>query len=594
MRPFFLITVPRARGTLLMRMLDATPGVRCVGESSDVLARLRELRDLPAARAARHTDKRWPMFRQHADDAAWGGLVAAMLPAWCGAVAGRDRHYGARLTYLGREGWESAVGWWSWLLEMWPEAVMVFLTRDQGEVELSMLATQPLWRPDYGTCAGNCGGRLHHHLRSMEDFQKLNPARTVLLDSADLADYDRTAGALARVGIPLEREAWSAELAVVSGTRKEGYDPPPPAPVDEAGFDDETATVVPGVATVLVQDANGKWVRPEQPKVEVHTLRFGNPDWLPLCAPTLEKWCARHGYLLRVHAPREGLADEKFACLDMIREFLAGQAERMVFVDADVVVRPDAPEWPDLPGFAARPDPVEKTLQVWREWAEENFPEEDISGWSYCNSGVWSCDRQAAARFLAVADQDVAPLTGYREQHQWNLWWMRAVGEGMEFALLAKEWNLLCRVETSAGAWFHHCAGGRKLSYVRHAVLRGKSPGEVVQEAIRRPREVIPPLDPHDPFGDGEAALSAHRPAKPVPFEVESPWHERAIVYPWLPSAAAWGEEELRHSLRSSSSTDPLGPYTPALLTRMSKPPIASNACANNRSTWFSSDTSQT
>ena len=52
MTPFFLLTMPRSGGTALARMLDATPGIRCAGESHELLPRLRALEDYPAAEHA--------------------------------------------------------------------------------------------------------------------------------------------------------------------------------------------------------------------------------------------------------------------------------------------------------------------------------------------------------------------------------------------------------------------------------------------------------------------------------------------------------------------------------------------------------------
>ena len=47
-------------------------------------------------------------------------------------------------------------------------------------------------------------------------------------------------------------------------------------------------------------------------------------------------------------------------------------------------------------------------------------------------------------------------------------------------------------------------------------------------------------------------------------------------------------------SPKAMSSTSAVGPATPALLTRMSRPPSAATACSNNAPTCASSETSQT
>ena len=40
-------------------------------------------------------------------------------------------------------------------------------------------------------------------------------------------------------------------------------------------------------------------------KLEVHTLRYGSPDWLLECAPTLDDWTTRHGYPLRIWTDKD-------------------------------------------------------------------------------------------------------------------------------------------------------------------------------------------------------------------------------------------------------------------------------------------------
>jgi hypothetical protein len=220
MTPFFILSTPRSRGTLLMRMLDATPGVRCAGESSPLLERLRALDNLPGRLAMKYQGETWPMHRQQTEAARWSSSLASTLQAWVNPPPG-STHYGVRSSFLGREGWRDAVDWWSWILETWPDAKLILLGRDQGEVEVSMLSSPHLWRPHYGTCPGNCGGKVYNHLLSMQDFHELNSTNTVLLDAVELLDFDATSAALAQVGIPLARQAWETERASVSGTRKE-------------------------------------------------------------------------------------------------------------------------------------------------------------------------------------------------------------------------------------------------------------------------------------------------------------------------------------------------------------------------------------
>lgn len=537
MTPFFIISTPRSRSTLLMRMLDATAGVRCSGESTGLLAMLRKLDAEPERVWHRHGSKEtFPMHRQHVDTAAWREAVRAMLPAWVNPRSD-DTHYGVRSSFLGREGWEKAVDEWSWLLETWPEAKIIFLGREQGEVEISMMMTSDLWRPAYGTCPGVCGGRVHHHLRSMQDFHRLNPSRTVCIDAEEIADHAVLRGKLDRVGIPLDAAAHAAELAVVSGSRQQlrKREEAPAKPVETSLADklfDPATTYEQALA--LVSPAT----------LEVHTLRWGDMPWMGPCSAAMEAWCRRHGYPLKVHAPDPAEPVGKFSTLAILREFLAGGAQSMIFLDADVMIHAAAPAWSEGAGFRARPDVPGKAVEDWMQWQAEHCPDKAGVPWTYCNSGVWSCDRAAAERFLQVAAAG-SKREGYQEQHQFNFWWREAVGKGMEFGHLPNVWNVIASLEPRTAGYFIHFAGRKKEGMLRR-FRRGEWPFFETEE--QRFANFLA-----DPFGDLalNAKLSDWKPAKPWAFPRMEPRHDRAIICPWLSKDAAWGEEELRLAMRS-------------------------------------------
>ena len=340
--------------------------------------------------------------------------------------------------------------------------------------------------------------------------------------------------------------AWSNELKLVSGSREQlkaerkeiarlkqtEKEAEHPFFRDDLSFEQALAMAANDPRTV------------KGSRVEVYTLRYGEPDWLKPCARTLEAWTKRHGYALRVKGPGNAAPDEKFATLDMLREFLAGTAERMVFIDADVMVHVRAGEWPEAPGFQARHDPGEKTVKDWREWLAAGHDAEALAGWRYCNSGVWSCDREAASAFLAVADGE--RRLGYREQHQFNAWWHRATEQGMQFSPLPAEWNVLPSIEAERPGWMLHLAGKKKEAMIER-IARRDGLSEPVTDAERLAAFKA------DPFGDKSesAAIAAWQPAAPWKVTCEESLHDQAIILPWLSKAAAWGEEELRHALRS-------------------------------------------
>lgn len=195
--------------------------------------------------------------------------------------------------------------------------------------------------------------------------------------------------------------------------------------------------------------------------IEVHTLRYGGAWWIRNCAPTLDSWAAKHGHKLRVwtdaEAPPE-YPDPKFLEIDMLREFLAGSSDWILYVDADVWVDPDANAHPDLkPGFHIMPDPPSKHSRGWSSWARRNF-QESLETHVYRNAGVWLCDRKAARMILDV----VAPpfIKSFGDQDQWNLWAALANRNGMPLHDLPPDWNSFSGRMTKAH--FQHIAGKDK------------------------------------------------------------------------------------------------------------------------------------
>lgn len=84
--------------------------------------------------------------------------------------------------------------------------------------------------------------------------------------------------------------------------------------------------------------------------LEVHTIRFGTEWWMDLCAPTLDRWCERHGHPLKIWDKSNidpTYPAEKFCEVDILREFLAGESEWLLYVDADVYVDAEAPAHPE-------------------------------------------------------------------------------------------------------------------------------------------------------------------------------------------------------------------------------------------------------
>ncbi len=201
----------------------------------------------------------------------------------------------------------------------------------------------------------------------------------------------------------------------------------------------------------------------------IYTLRFGNPDWLATCTESLDRWAYLNGLDMMVMRDwEEDYPAEKFAIIDMLRHFLRSGRQRMLFMDADVWVRPGAPLPPVFaPGFHIKPDGHVKTARRWRQWHDQHFGGLGRSGWEYLNTGVWACDREAARMLL----DEVAPpfIEGRLEQHQMNHWLIQAANKGMLLHHLPDEWNLMWHEFDSRAraAWFTHLTGETKLDKLR-------------------------------------------------------------------------------------------------------------------------------
>ena len=493
MSGFFLITMPRAGGTALARLLGAV--------SSDCAAGL-----ITAAREL--------------------GPEAARE-----VLGGR----GWRSVFYGRGDWKEAVGCWSWVLKTFPGVPLIFLTRDESAAyEISLDLTHETWIPAYGKCPGRVLMETRAHREAMVDFHVMNPGRTLMIDHSDLEDYDALAAKLGPLAA--SRETWEKLAAERPGSSR-GMSPRPKVVshafegwethdwqadpfADDSG--EESWEKIDWQADPFAgeEDAHVKRLRPELPGARrvpgtaaVYTLHYGASRWIGECGSSLDSWAARHGMDLHVWGEADpSYPHPKFCEVDMLRHFLAGEADWMLFVDGDVFVHPSAPRFPFVEGVSIMEDLPFQGLPhpKWQAWCRKHFPGLDTSGWAYRNAGVWACDRESAKLILAQAE---APfISGCMEQHQFNVWLLQASRRGLRVNPLDEEWNMFA--SQVSPAWFHHLAGrGDKDKKLR----------------ILRENHLLP--------------------WAPAPFKETPSTGPRAICYLWHSGKAAW--DELRYSLRS-------------------------------------------
>lgn len=230
--------------------------------------------------------------------------------------------------------------------------------------------------------------------------------------------------------------------------------------------------------------------------IEIHTIRYGDADWLKRCAPTLDGWCNKHGLKLRIWDDSVAIAKHypsvKFCEVDMLQEFLAGDSDQMMYVDADIYVHPDAP-FPEFDaGMHIRPHGRRVNNPFWLPWCLEHFNSGPINGGCYRNAGVWVINRTSAQKLLSVIKEPY--IDGIMEQNHWNWWIMEAEHRrGLTVHDLPAEWNAF-PMEIKP-AWFFHLYGSNKLKRLGFFERKGliprkgryaRSPQTVTQPPMKR------------------------------------------------------------------------------------------------------------
>jgi hypothetical protein len=195
-----------------------------------------------------------------------------------------------------------------------------------------------------------------------------------------------------------------------------------------------------------------------EPKLQVHTLRFGGEPWLLECSATLDAWCERHGYELVVWDDSHGLPTPKLIQKEMLRYFLAGDSSHMLYVDADILIHENAPAFPLVDKLCIATDRWHQThTKHFRTWAENLYGGcYQYHSWEYANAGVWSIGRRLAKKFLSTMEE-LKFVEFFQEQHWFNACICKSRVMTEQLPL---EWNRYCR--DFEPAWFQHLWGADK------------------------------------------------------------------------------------------------------------------------------------
>jgi hypothetical protein len=198
----------------------------------------------------------------------------------------------------------------------------------------------------------------------------------------------------------------------------------------------------------------------------VHTLRYGNEPWLAECAATLEAWCDRHDYELVIWSNNRGYSVPKLVEFDAMNlTLMPTMFKRMIYIDADVWIHPEAPAFPELTGLAMATDHEHQLHHPhFHQWCEDHYGE-SFPEWIYSNAGVWSMDSSVMANFVNL-DYTTDFHEFFQEQHYFNylaaLLCDHSNPSRCQFSRLPSEWNRWGRDHQPA--WFWHLWGDQKMA----------------------------------------------------------------------------------------------------------------------------------
>ena len=203
-------------------------------------------------------------------------------------------------------------------------------------------------------------------------------------------------------------------------------------------------------------------------RLAAYTWHYGKQPWIAGFAPAMAGWARRN--LVKLTIWREPPSKDPAApcaLAAMVEDFLSGDADWMIYLDADVMIHPLAPhplEGGLQPGVWATPDLCSaRELPVWQAWVAKHFQRDARSCRAYSNDGVWLVDRASAERFLPYLQRPLMPSANH--PHFFNLCLWDAVTDGkIEWHPLSAVWNRLPsgRPGRDHRSWFYHCSGTNK------------------------------------------------------------------------------------------------------------------------------------
>lgn len=199
------------------------------------------------------------------------------------------------------------------------------------------------------------------------------------------------------------------------------------------------------------------------------TINVGTLDYVDLTLPGLKQYAESHGYeYVEYTNPTDNPDAVK---LQIVRDFVTTNKDRLIIVDADVYVLLGSP-LPPFGGVHINPEPEHHPPFV--KWLNgETLPE----GYVYGNAGVITFDKRGAKRFVGIADEIPYRHSPYLAQNYINLVLSKMSGDVHP---LPKSFNAIWNGDSyKERGYFLHAAGARSK---RQALLQVREDNTVVHD----------------------------------------------------------------------------------------------------------------
>ncbi len=237
-------------------------------------------------------------------------------------------------------------------------------------------------------------------------------------------------------------------------------------------------------------------------KLRAYTWHYGGHAWIAGMAPSIAAWAERNLIEMRVwRQPPSGDASTADVLAGMLAEFLASDADWMIYLDADVMVHPLAPHpLDDLsePGLWVMPEPEQLHSSEDRQAGViKHLQRGTESNHNRCNDGVFLLDRATAENFLLYLRRPL--MSAMTLEDHFNLCLRDAVSDGkIVWRPLPAVWNRLPPAGEPGRkhrAWFYHCSGEDKGKVLATWQLQGFLPMPRPSMTIKKWTEKAPLSD---------------------------------------------------------------------------------------------------